>query len=82
MPVARQERAPCFRTLCFRALRTAAREVAVAVGADHAHIQRYLTFAADGAVAALALGVANAVGVVDTDGGTLPVACVVGKVLH
>ena len=79
MPVARQERAFCLRTLCFRA---AAGEVAVAVGADHAHIQCYLAFAADGAVATLALGVANAVGVVDTDGGGLPVACVVGKVLH
>ena len=79
MPVARQERAFCLRTLCFRAT---AREFAVAVGADHAHIQRHLTFAADGAVAALALGVANTVGVVDADGRALPVACVVGKVLH
>ena len=74
MPVARQERA-------FR-LRAAAFEFAVAVGADHAHIQRHLTFTADSAVAALALGVADAVGVVDADGGGLPVACVVGKVLH
>ena len=79
MPVARQKRAPCFRPLC---LRPAAREFAVAIGADHAHIQRHLAFAADGAVAALALGVANAVGVVDADGRALPVACVVGKVLH
>ena len=79
VPVARQERAFCLRTLCFRATTG---EVAVAVGADHAHIQSYLAFAADGAVAALALGVANAVGMVNADGRALPVACVVGKVLH
>ena len=74
--MARQERAFCLRTLCFRAT---AREFAVAIGADHAHVQVHLAFATDGAVAALALGVANAVGVVDADGGSLPVACVVGK---
>ena len=62
--------------------RGASIEVTVAVGADHAHIQRHLAFAADGAVAAPTLGVANAVGVVDADRGALPVACVVGKVLH
>ena len=60
-------------------------EVTVAVGADYTRILTkacLLTFAADGAVAALALGVANTVGVVDADGEGLPVACVVGKVLH
>ena len=74
MPVARQERA-------FR-LRATAFKFAVAIGADHAHIQRYLAFAADGAVAAPALGVADAVGVVNADRGALPVVHVVGKVLH
>ena len=77
MPVTRQERASRLRTL-----RAAAREVAVAIGADHTHVQVHLAFAADGAVAALALGVAHAVGVVGADRGALPVACVVGKVLH
>ena len=62
--------------------RGASIEVTVAIGADHAHIQRYLAFAADGAVAAPALGVADAVGVVNADRGALPVVHVVGKVLH
>ena len=64
------------RTLCFRATTG---EVAVAVGADYTRALCRLAFAADGAVAAPTLGVANAVGVVDADRWTLPVACVVGK---
>ena len=77
MPVARQERAPCFR-----ALRTAAREFAVAVGADRTGSLVHLTFTADGPVASSAPGVADAVGVVGADRRGLPVAGVVGKVLH
>ena len=57
-------------------------ELAVAVGADYTRILCRLTFAADGAVAAPAPGIADTVGVVDADRGALPVACVVGKVLH
>ena len=74
MPVARQERA-------FR-LRAAAREFTVAIGADYTRILCRLTFAADNSAAAPTLGVADTVGVVGADRGTLPVACVVGKVLH
>ena len=57
-------------------------EVTVAFGADYTRILCRLAFAADGAVAAPALGVADTVGVVDADGRALPVACVIGKVLH
>ncbi len=55
-----------------RRARGASIEVTVAVGADYTRILCRLTFAADGTVAALALGVANAVGVVDADGGVCP----------
>jgi hypothetical protein len=57
-------------------------EVTVAVGADYAHVQRYLAFAADSSTTSPTLGVADTVGMVDTDREALPVACVVGKVLH
>ena len=62
--------------------RGASIKVTVAIGADYTRVLCRLAFAADGAVAAPALGVADTVGVVDADRGALPVIHVVGKVLH
>ena len=65
-----------------RRARGASIEVTVAFGADYTRFLRHLTFAADNSTAAPTLGVADAVGVVNADGGALPVVHVVGKVLH
>ena len=65
-----------------RRARGASIEVTVAIGADDTRFLRHLTFAADNSTAAPTLGVADAVGVIGADRGALPVACVVGKVLH
>ena len=57
-------------------------KLAIAVWADYTRTLCRLAFAADGAVAAPALGVADAVGVVDAERWALPLVLVVGKVLH
>ena len=57
-------------------------KLAIAVWADYTRTLCRLAFAADGAVAAPTLGVADAVGVVNADRWTLPVIHIVGKVLH